>query len=463
MAGEDSIDILIAEDSRIQAKMLQRYLTKAGFGVRHGENGKIALDMIREQRPTLIISDIEMPEMNGYELCKIVKSDADLKTIPLILLSTLSEAQDIIQGLHVGADNYVTKPYESEYLISRIRSLLDTPIVVEDEEEATVLEVNLAGERYEIKSSKQQVLNLLISTFENAVEKNNELIRVNEELTHAKEQVEKWNAELEVVNGKLEAANNRMSYDLAAAAKVQQSLLPSGLPETPTATYSWHYTPCDELAGDFLNVLQLDEKHVALFVVDVSGHGVASSLLSVTIGRVMTAQTSSTSILVQEGDDGSVTIVPPAKVAEELNNRFQMEDQGELYFTMVYGVLNLETQEFKYVMAGHPAIARVSSEGKSEFLPGEGFPVGMVEGVDYDEHTIQLQKGDRLYLYSDGIPEAMADDETFYGDDRLIEFVSKSRQQPLEETVTSLSQSVRSWYGTASPNDDVSILAIETH
>ncbi len=284
----DKIDVLIAEDSRLQARMLHKKLEQAGYAVRWAENGKIALEMTRQQRPTLIISDIEMPEMSGYEFCQAVKSDPELRSIPLMLLSTLSEPEDIIRGLHVGADNYVTKPYDTDYLLSRMEDLLSTPLG-QDDDPAQVLDVKLAGKSYQVKAGTQQVLNLLVSTFENAVAKNNELIRSNEELSLARDQLTQWNKELERLNA-------RMSRDLDAAAKIQQSLLPAATPKVPEATFAWKYLPCDELAGDFLNVFALDERHIAAFVVDVSGHGVASSLLSVTIGRVLTPQVSSSSL-----------------------------------------------------------------------------------------------------------------------------------------------------------------------
>ena len=178
---------MIVEDSRIQAQVLSNKLTAAGYEVRKAENGRVGLEMIRQQRPTLVISDIEMPEMTGYELCREVKNDPELKSIPFILLSTLSDAQDIIKGFHCGADNYVTKPYEAEFLISRVASLLETPLG--DEEDEQQLEVTLGGNRYSVKAGRQQVLNLLVSTFENAVEKNNELVRTNEELLAAKEKL----------------------------------------------------------------------------------------------------------------------------------------------------------------------------------------------------------------------------------------------------------------------------------
>ena len=222
--------LLVVEDSRIQAKILSNKLLEAGYEVRTAENGQIGLEMIRQQRPTLVISDIEMPTMTGYELCSAVKSDPDLRTIPFILLSTLSDAQDIIKGLHCGADNYVTKPYDPDYLISRVASLLETPLA--DDEDEQQLDVTLGGTRYTVKAGRQQVLNLLVSTFENAVEKNHELIRINEELTVAKEQLTRWNQELETLNEQLESANTRMSRDLEAAAKVQQSLLPTSDPDT---------------------------------------------------------------------------------------------------------------------------------------------------------------------------------------------------------------------------------------
>ncbi len=450
----EKLDVLIAEDSRIQAKMLQRKLEQAGYAVRWAADGKIALEMTGQQRPDLIISDIEMPEMNGYEFCEAVKSDPDFRSIPLILLSTLSEPEDIIRGLHVGADNYVTKPYDADFLLSRMDDLLSTPLG-QDEDPGQVLEVKLAGKSYQVKAGTQQVLNLLVSTFENAVEKNNELIRSNEELSLARDQLTTWNLELETLN-------RRMSHDLQAAAKIQQSLLPTAAPEVPQTEFAWTYLPCDELAGDFLNVFALDERHIAAFVVDVSGHGVASSLLSVTIGRLLTPQVSSSSLLVKQGEDSSdVRIVPPAEVAFELNNRFPMEDQGGLYFTMVYGVLDVESLEFRYTSAGHPAIALQSLNGEPRLLESEGLAIGWVDGVDFDEHVVQLNAGDRLFLYSDGVPEAMDEDFNEFGDERMIEAIKRTATRTLEESVSSLLEDVKQWCVKNGPKDDVSILAMK--
>jgi sigma-B regulation protein RsbU (phosphoserine phosphatase) len=456
-----SVDVVVAEDSRIQAKILQKHLLEAGYRVRVAPNGAEALKLIQDAPPTIIISDIEMHEMNGYELCRRVKEDPQLRRIPLILLSTLAAPEDIIEGLHAGADNYVTKPYQADYLLSRVESLLHTPVGEEDPQ-APMLEVTLAGKHYQVRSGRQQVLNLLISTFENAVEKNNELIRVNQELTVARDQLTQWNQQLTQLNEKLETANTRMSRDLEAAAKVQQALLPATTDSLTRADLSWRFIPCNELAGDFLNYFMLDDRHLAMFVVDVSGHGVASSLLSVTIGRVLTPHVSSSSLLIrQSGSDAAPQIVPPADVMAELNRRFPMEEQGGLYFTIGYGVLDLSTGQLRYAAGGHTPLVIVNKAGDIQSIDPDGMSVGWMEDVDYEEINLQLQPGDRLYMYSDGVPEAMDGELNEFSNERMLELITSGRGQAINDSVGALLQAVQKWCGRSGPKDDVSILALE--
>ncbi|HEX7379302.1 MAG TPA: SpoIIE family protein phosphatase [Pirellulales bacterium] len=452
--------VLIAEDSRIQAKILESRLAQSGYEVLVGNDGAAALELARRRRPDIIISDIEMPRMTGYELCHAVKHDATLSDVPVILLSTLADSVDIIKGLDAGADNYVTKPYDPNYLLARVESLLKTPL--DDAGPDDELAVTLAGQTFHVKSGRRQVLNLLASTFENAVEKNRELHRLNEQLVLAKEKLQQWNAELETLNRKLDVANQRMSHGLQAAARVQQSLLPAAGLETPSLSFAWKYIPCDELAGDFLNYFRLDDRHIALFVVDVSGHGAASALLAVAVGRLLTPHCSESSLLIRPGDSPSQPrITPPAEVAGELNRRFPMESQNEHYFTMIYGVLDTLTHELRYVVAGHPPIVQVSAGGECRCLDGDGFAVGMIDDVDYEEQTIALQPGDRLFLYSDGVPEAMnAECDEFTGA-RMREILQKAHAKSLLDSIHVLLAEVSDWCQPNGPLDDVSILGLE--
>ncbi|MEM6471686.1 MAG: fused response regulator/phosphatase [Planctomycetota bacterium] len=450
---DSPINVLIAEDNRLQGRVLQDQLKKAGFEVRWAEDGAVALQMAREHRPDLIVSDIEMPAMTGHEFCRAAKSDDQLRSIPFILLSTLAEPEDIFRGLDCGADNYVTKPYRMPYLIQRMESLLQTPVDASDED-VLELEVTLAGESYRVRSGRQQVLNLLVSTFENAVEKNHELLRNNEELSIAKEELAKWNRRLENINA-------RMTRDLEAAAKIQHSLLPTETPNSDALKFAWQYIPCDELAGDFLNVFPLDPDHIAMFVVDVSGHGVPSSLLSVTIGRVMTPDVAQNTLLASRGEDGETVITPPAEVARELNRRFPMEDQGNLYFTMVYGVLHVPTLRFRYVSAGHNPIVHRRAGQAPTLCAAEGFAIGWMEDSEYDEHEIQLQAGDRLLLYSDGIPEALDERLEEFDEPRLLQLVEKCDPLSLDDLIQTVCGAVKHWCRVNGPKDDVSILGLE--
>ena len=269
-------------------------------------------------------------------------------------------------------------------------------------------------------------------------------------------------AKIEQRNQMLSQANARMKRDLEAAARLQQSLLPTSLPEVPRAKFAWNFRPCDELAGDFLNVFQLDGEHVGVYVADVSGHGVAASLLSVTISRVLTPQLSMSSLLVQP-DDGpnGQRIVPPAEVATELNKRFPMEESGNKYFTIAYGILNTETCEFRYVSAGHPPIIRLSPHGEAELLVVPGTPIGWFPEADYEERRMQLQAGDRLCIYSDGLPEAMNAESEQFGEKRLLQALAEGSSQDLEERLAGVVRKVEDWCSTEGPDDDVSILAFE--
>ena len=176
--------ILIAEDSLTQSLRLQNTLEKNGFTVTAARDGRAALDALATLRPTLVISDIQMPEMDGYELCRNLKADPALRDIPLILLTSLSAPQDIIRGLECGADNFVVKPYDDEFLLARIRTVLANR-GLGDAEESGAIPVHFAGQRYDIAAGRRQILNLLLSTYETAVRTNADLIKAHEELKAA--------------------------------------------------------------------------------------------------------------------------------------------------------------------------------------------------------------------------------------------------------------------------------------
>lgn len=391
--------VLIAEDDRVSRRLLQRQIEQWGHEVVSTENGREAWNHFCNDSFSIVVSDWMMPEMDGLELVRRIRGSHQAGYVYVILLTAKTEKDDLVRGMEAGADDFLTKPFDRNELRVRFR----------------------AGER-------------IIQLERNLAERNNQL----------------------------QAVNQRMTRDLEAAASVQRSLLPAALLPIPGIEFAWSFRPCDELAGDFLNVLPLDERHVAVYVADVSGHGVVASLLAVAISRLLTPQTSASSVLVQAIPGSSeVRIIPPIEVAKELNRRFQMSDKMASYFSLVYGVLDIQTHQLRYVSAGHPPILRLARDGQMTFLPGDGYAIGWDTDVEYDEQVVELKPKDRLWIYSDGVPEAMNGKLELFGEARLQEACQRQHSQALPSAVQGLLKEVEQWCGPSGPRDDVSILAIE--
>ncbi len=183
--------ILIVEDSSTQAEKLKFTLEKYNFDIMIAQNGIEALKMMENHHPALIISDIIMPEMDGYTLCRELKSREKSQDIPVILLTSLSNSEDVLEGLSCGADNFLTKPYNEEYLISHIERILASQKFGNIERVRVGVEIVFGGKKRFITADQQQMLTLLISTYEAAVQRNHELSQTQEELKVLNEQLEK--------------------------------------------------------------------------------------------------------------------------------------------------------------------------------------------------------------------------------------------------------------------------------
>ena len=179
--------ILIVEDSLTQAVQLQFLLEKHGFQVTTAHNGRQGLECARQRKPSIIISDIVMPEMDGYQLCSQIKTDETLKDVPVILLTSLSNPEEVINALACSADNFVTKPYEENALLSRIQHILVNQDMRRRAKNENGIEIFFAGKSHFITSDLTHMVDLLFSTYENAVERNKELMRIQLQLKNANE------------------------------------------------------------------------------------------------------------------------------------------------------------------------------------------------------------------------------------------------------------------------------------
>ncbi|RPI04314.1 MAG: response regulator [Ignavibacteriae bacterium] len=172
---EKTATLLIAEDSPTQLFLLANLLERNGFHIERAVDGEEALSCARKGKPDLILSDIFMPKMDGYELCYALKQDSALRSIPVILLTTMSASESIVKALNTGADYFIPKPYDERYLVSKIKSILATRNLNGTLDQKETMEVVVDGVRHMVTSNRQQILNLLLSTYDAVVQKNNEL------------------------------------------------------------------------------------------------------------------------------------------------------------------------------------------------------------------------------------------------------------------------------------------------
>ena len=172
---DGKIDILVVEDSATQAQYLAQILEQAGYRVRLATNGREGLAAARAMPPTIVVSDIAMPEMDGFALCQEIKRDPLLRDIPVILLTSLSSLYDVIKGLDCGADNFLRKPYDNANLLGRIRYILANRALRATERVQMGMRINLGGQTHFITAERQQIFDLLISTYEEAIQMTEQL------------------------------------------------------------------------------------------------------------------------------------------------------------------------------------------------------------------------------------------------------------------------------------------------
>lgn len=393
--------ILIAEDDRATLTRIKALLRGWGHECLDASDGNQAWDVYRQHRPPVVITDWLMPGMDGIELLGRIRALGTNSYV--IMLTSRGDISDLVQAMDAGADDYLSKPFANEELRVRVR----------------------AGVRM--------------------IEHQDALERKNRELTQA--------------NLTISAANRRMKSELEAAARIQDSYLPRNLPRFAQARFAWHFEPCDELSGDAFNILPLGQNKVGIYVADVSGHGVASSLLSVQLSRLLTQVDQPDSLLRRPGA-GEVQLCPPPDVAAHLNQIFPLDQDQEQYFTFLYGILDLDQRVFQYTSAGHsgPIVIRPD---QVYVQPPSPPAIGFFPNARFSERQIRLDRGDRLYLYTDGVFEISNGQGEQLGESRIAKLLAEHRGEPLDSCLAQVVQEVHQWAEGKELADDLSLVAVE--
>lgn len=251
-AENASTKILVVEDSRTQAEYLCHILKSNGYEVGLAVNGNDALAQVRIEHPAMVLTDILMPEMDGYALCRAIKQDPDLASIPVILVTQLFDPADLIKGLEAGANNIIIKPFEPEHVISRITGTLQSLAQAGSDDEEASLEVSLAGKKHLIPANRLRTPAILLSTYDHALKNNAELQEAQKRLTALNGDLQQKVEELqEAYNTILKEKNERIRAEEALKRENKKLHMMAGLTRDTLLNQLLALQKCLEQADTF--------------------------------------------------------------------------------------------------------------------------------------------------------------------------------------------------------------------
>ena len=263
-------------------------------------------------------------------------------------------------------------------------------------------------------------------------------------------------------NQLLVSINRRMNENLEAAARIQRTLLPSSKLHSDQVSLAWAYLPCDELGGDFLNYFWLDDTHLALYVLDVSGHGVPAALLSVAVAGNLSPKIDPASIVYKYDKDGHRdAFCHPGEVATRLNQIYPMSDHGSHFFSLVYAILDVDSRELMYACCGHPGPIIIRSAREIRYLETPDTIIGALPDSKFKTISIPLRAEDRVYFYSDGLFEQPNVSGDRLGQEKLASMLAGLQSETLPSALSSLINEIKKWAGDRKFEDDISIISLE--
>ena len=271
---------------------------------------------------------------------------------------------------------------------------------------------------------------------------------------------------LRTLNRELTVKQERIEQDLLAAAKIQRSLLPQKVNFLEGLDVAWKFKPCEKIGGDIFNLIQLDDDHWAVFIIDVAGHGVPAAMVAVSVFQYLQPQNGNLIIKSHENSENQ-KIKQPAQILEFLDREFTFERFNN-FFTMNYVIINAKTGRLTSSSAGHPPPIILRKDGRLQLLRKGGRPLGTFdlrlsddEPIVFEEEHEQLHPGDKLIFYTDGVNEYQDAKGEFYGNKRFFDSLKKLKEQPVGILVEDVFKSLMVFGNNAEPKDDVSLLGVE--
>lgn len=355
--------ILFIDDDKALLQEIRDYFEDSGFVVLEAQDGRAGLNIFRTEKPDAVVTDLQLPEFSGLEVLKTLSKESP--GTPVLVISEPGGLDDVIQALRIGAWDYLTKPIPQLPVLEHA--------VCRALERSRLLEENRI---YRLK--------------------------------------------LEQANQALKKSLDILEQDQEAGRSVQMRMLPEqGITFGPYR-FSHNIAPSLYLSGDFVDYFKINDQKFGFYIADVSGHGASSAFVTVLL------KSSMSQMLAHYQTAQNDIILAPEKVLAQLGTEIHTAKLGK-YLTMIYGVVNIENNEFSYSIGGHYPNPILSQDGNAYYLEGKGFPVGIMRNATYQKYTVVFHPNMRLMMFSDGIAEILPEKDMEAKDKALLSMVVEGK------------------------------------
>jgi len=397
-----SSKILILQPMDNPTCFMKGLLRKYGYQVLQATITEDVVDKVIDIKPHLILLNCFGGEDKSLEACMLLKNNSDTMEIPILAQFHGASEKKKLQYIKHNINDYILQPYHEDELRVKLKNLI-------------------------------------------------KLVKLEESLKKSKRALEESLTTIAQQKKELES-------NLASAAKIQEALIPKTLGSIPNCSFLMHFQPSGRVGGDIFDVFMLDEEHVGLYMIDVMGHGVASSMLAVALSEFLIVDVErGTPLKRRIVDFPYYEIVSPLEAIKHLNERFPFSKYNH-YFTIFYMVLNVKTGVLKYVRAGHPAPVLLKNSGEILELNAYGTPIGFEFKEDYEEKEVILDSGDTLVIFTDGLTELSDEEGNKLDYDNLLEYFKKEMNLENHHYTLNLKKIARSHHTL---KDDLSILEMK--
>jgi phosphoserine phosphatase RsbU/P len=367
---DDRPNILIVDDEPYNLDTLEQELDDLGYNAIPASNGKEALEKITRHSPDMVLLDIMMPVMDGFEVLRRLKTQPEWRDIPVVIVSALSDMDSVVRGIKLGADDYLPKPFDPVLLAARIQAGLA---------------------RKQLRDLEKRYM-------------------------------------------------ETMQRELTIGHQIQADFLPQCLPDLPGWELAAYFRAARDVAGDFYDAFEMPDGRVAFFLGDVTDKGVGAALFMAMYRTLLRAFLSTTIFLNADHwqrDPGDCLY----QVVKYINSYVYATHDDALFASLVVGVLSPDTGQVFYINAGHNP-PRILNDGTvRSHMPPSGPLLGAMEEAEYTAQEIELTPGDLLLIFSDGLEDAVNQQEEIFGVERLLEAAcqpAESAQETLRQIITEI-------------------------